>query len=165
MTPISYIIRPTKVTDEPFLWQMLYEALYVPPEASSLPKDVIFQPELVKYVQNWGVFKDDIGLVAILEKSQILIGAAWLRMFHNKNPGYGYIDDYIPELSIAMLPEYRGQGIGTQLITTLLSEVKDCYSAVSLSVSSDNPALHLYDRLGFEVAKQHDLSLTMKKNL
>lgn len=165
MTSISYIIRPIEVIDVPFLWEMLYQALYIPPEASPLPKDVICQPELAKYVQNWGILQDDVGLVAVLEKSQTLIGAVWLRIFLSKNPGYGYIDDYTPELSIAMLPEYRGQGIGTKLLTTLFSQVRSRYSAVSLSVSLDNPAFHLYDRLGFELVSQSGNSLKMKKDL
>ncbi|MEM8720806.1 MAG: GNAT family N-acetyltransferase [Cyanobacteria bacterium P01_G01_bin.39] len=161
----SYLIRSIEVTDAPFLWEMLYQALYIPPEASPLARDVIFQPELAKYVQNWGIYQNDIGLIAVAVESQTLVGAVWLRMFKSDNPGYGYINDNTPELSIAVLPEHRGQGIGTQLITTLLSKVKNCYSAVSLSVSLDNPALHLYNRLGFEVISQDDNSLIMKKNL
>ncbi|MEM8672482.1 MAG: GNAT family N-acetyltransferase [Cyanobacteria bacterium P01_G01_bin.67] len=161
----SYLIRSIEVTDTHFLWEMLYQALYIPPEVTPLTRDVIFQPELAKYVQNWGIYQNDIGLIAVVAESQTLVGAVWLRMFKSNNPGYGYINDYTPELSIAVLPEHRGQGIGTQLITTLLSEVKDCYSAVSLSVSLDNPALHLYDRLGFEVVTQSGDSLIMKKDL
>ena len=88
-----------------------------------------------------------------------------MRIFTSADPGYGYIDDDTPELSIAMLPEYRGQGIGTQLLTRLLSQVKSLYSTVSLSVSSDNPAWHLYDRLGFEIVSQSGNSLIMKKDL
>ena len=120
---------------------------------------------MAKYVQNWGLYAGDRGLIAVIEENQTLIGAVWLRMFKSNNPGYGYVNDYTPELSIAILPEYRSQGIGTKLLTTLFSEVKSCYSAVSLSVSADNPALRLYRRLGFEVISQHDNSLTMKKDL
>ena len=94
----------------------------------------------------------------------MMIGAVWLRMFKSSNPGYGYINDYIPELSIAVLPQYRGQGIGTHLLTKLFSQVKNQFSAVSLSVSLNNPAFRLYCRFGFEVFAQHNDSLTMKKN-
>ncbi|MGL5942239.1 MAG: GNAT family N-acetyltransferase [Waterburya sp.] len=160
----SYIIRSIELADQPFLWEMLYQALFVPPDATPLPKEVIFQPELAKYVQNWGL-DDDTGLIAVLETSQTLVGAVWLRMFKSNNPGYGYIDDYTPELSIALLPEYRGQGIGTKLLTQLFSQVKNQYSAVSLSVSSNNPAFNLYRRLGFEIIEQQNHSLIMKKDL
>jgi ribosomal protein S18 acetylase RimI-like enzyme len=157
-----YFIRSIKVTDQLFLWEMLYHALFVPPEASPLPKEIIFTPELAKYVENWGL-DGDIGAIAILAKSKIPIGAVWLRMFNSSNPGYGYIDHEIPELSIAVLPEYRGRGIGTQLLTKLFSEARDRYPAVSLSVSSNNPAFRLYCRFGFEVFARHNDSLTMKK--
>lgn len=160
----SYIIRSIKMADEPFLWEMLYRALFMPPEATPLQKEVIFQPELAKYVQNWGT-NEDTGSIAILEESQAKVGAVWLRMFASSNPGYGYIDDETPELSIAVLPEYRGLGIGTRLLTELFLQVKNQYSAVSLSVSANNPAFRLYRRLGFEVVDRHDNSLTMKKNL
>lgn len=160
---MSYIIRSIDVDDEPFLWEMLYQALFVPPDTNPLPKEIIFQPELAKYVQNWGL-DEDRGLIAVLEDSQTLVGAVWLRIFKSSNPGYGYIDDHTPELSIAVLPKYRGRGIGTKLLTELFSQVRNQYSAVSLSVSSNNPALRLYRRLGFEVINRQNNSLTMKKD-
>ncbi|MEM6402707.1 MAG: GNAT family N-acetyltransferase, partial [Cyanobacteria bacterium P01_D01_bin.116] len=124
---------------------------------------VIYQPELAKYVQDWKT--NDIGLIAILESNQTPIGATWIRLFNMNNRGYGYINDETPELSIAVLPEYRNQGIGTRLILDLLERITDLYPAISLSVSSDNPALRLYQRLGFELVSQFDNSLTMKKTL
>lgn len=164
MNLISYIIRPIKANDEPFLSEILYQALYIPSGASPLPRDIILRPELAKYYQDWG-WEGDRGLIAALEQSQIPVGAAWLRLFASNNPGYGYIDDHTPELSIALLPKYRGQGIGTKLLTELLDQARSSYSAVSLSVLLDNPALRLYRRFGFEVFEQHDNSLTMKKDL
>jgi ribosomal protein S18 acetylase RimI-like enzyme len=158
-----YIIRPLEPSDEPFLTEMLYQALFVPPGVTPFPREVIYQPELAKYVRDWQA--EDIGFVAILESNKISIGAVWIRVFNINNPGYGYINDEIPELSIAVLPEYRDRGIGTKLILHLLEKVKDLYPAISLSVSSENPALRLYQRLGFEVVGECDYSLIMKKEL
>ncbi|MBW4599701.1 MAG: GNAT family N-acetyltransferase [Calothrix sp. FI2-JRJ7] len=160
---MSYIIRPFKPGDEAFLWEMLYQALYVPPGANLLPREIIYSPELSKYVQDWQ--KEDVGFVAVLESTQIQAGAVWIRLFNNNNQGYGYLNDETPELSIAVLPEYRQQGIGTQLIVHLLENIKNLYPAISLSVSLENPALRLYQRLGFEIVHQVDNSLTMKKEL
>jgi ribosomal protein S18 acetylase RimI-like enzyme len=160
---MSYAIRPLTPSDEPFLWEMLYQALFVSPGTQLLPKEIIYQPELAKYVQDWQA--SDIGFFAILESSQISIGAAWIRLFNSNNPGYGYINDEIPELSIAVLPEYRDRGIGSQLVLHLFEHLKKSYSTVSLSVSLENPALRLYQRLGFEIVTQSDNSLTMKKEL
>ena len=160
---MCYLIRPLEPSDQSFLWEMLYQAIYVPTGTTALPREIIYQPELAKYVQDWTT--NDIGLIAILESNQIPIGATWIRLFNMNNPGYGYINDETPELSIAVLPEYRNQGIGTRLILNLLEIVKDIYPAISLSVSSDNPALRLYQRLDFEVVSQFDNSVTMKKKL
>jgi L-amino acid N-acyltransferase YncA len=81
------------------------------------------------------------------------------------NAGYGYVDDDTPELSIAVLPQHRGRGIGTQLLTDLLREAQTRYKAVSLSVSADNPAPEMYERAGFEVVTKEAASLTMIKEL
>ena len=160
---MCYIIRPLEPSDEPFLWEMLYQAIYVPTGTTPLPREIIYQPELAKYVQDWTT--NDIGLIAISESNQTPVGATWIRLFNMNNPGYGYINDETPELSIAVLPEYRNQGIGTRLILDLLERITDLYPAISLSVSSDNPALRLYQRLDFEVISQFDNSVTMKKTL
>ncbi|BAY85924.1 GCN5-related N-acetyltransferase [Calothrix parasitica NIES-267] len=160
---MCYLIRPIEPSDESFLWEMLYQAIYVPTGTTPLPKEIIYQPELAKYVQDWTT--NDIGLIAASESNQTPIGATWIRLFNMNNPGYGYINDETPELSIAVLPEYRNQGIGTRLILDLLEIITDLYPAISLSVSSENPALRLYQRLDFEVVSQFDNSVTMKKKL
>lgn len=79
-----------------------------------------------------------------------------------ENKGYGYVDDDTPELSIAVLPEYRSQGVGTQLLTHLFTSAYG-QSSISLSVSADNSALRLYERFGFEVVSKSNGSLTMKR--
>ncbi|MEH2237814.1 GNAT family N-acetyltransferase [Nostoc sp.] len=107
-------------------------------------------PDLAKYVKNWGR-KDDSGFVAILESSNQPVGAAWLRLLTGENKGYGYVDDRTPELAIAILPQHRNKGIGTQLLTHLLGATKTSYPSVSLSIRATNPALSLYKQLGFEV--------------
>ncbi len=91
------------------------------------------------------------------------VGAVWLRLLTRNNKGYGYVDDDTPELGIAVFPEYRGQGIGTQLLTHLL-ESPCGQSSISLSVSLDNPAVSLYERFGFEVVSRSDESLLMRRD-
>jgi len=147
---IDYSICPLTQKDEPFLWQMLYEAAHLSKEGSFTVQDAMNHPDLAKYVKNWGD-KDDRGFVAILESTNQSVGAAWLRLLTGENKGYGYISDRIPELAIAILPEYRNQGIGTQLLKHLLAAAKTSYPSVSLSIRATNPALALYKRLGFEV--------------
>jgi ribosomal protein S18 acetylase RimI-like enzyme len=147
---MNYLIRPLTEEDEPFLWQMLYEAAHMSEEGKLTIQDAMNYPDLAKYVRDWGR-KDDMGFVATLINSDRSIGAAWLRLLIGENQGYGYIDDRTPELAVAILPEYRNQGIGTQLLTHLLAVAKFVYPAISLSIRSTNPALGLYKRMGFAV--------------
>ncbi len=147
---MNYSICPLTEKDEPFLWQMLYQAAHLGEEGNFKVEDAMNHPDLVKYVKNWGR-KGDSGFVAILENSNQPVGAAWVRLFTGENQGYGYISDRIPELAIAILPEYRNQGIGTQLLKHLLVTAKTSYPSISLSTRATNPALALYKRLGFEV--------------
>jgi ribosomal protein S18 acetylase RimI-like enzyme len=89
----------------------------------------------------------DLGYVASIDT--IPIGAAWLRLWLGEDKGFGYVKDKIPELAIAVLPDYRGQGIGARLLTQILATAKIKYSAVSLSVRANNLVVHLYERTGF----------------
>ncbi len=104
------------------------------------------QPSLARYAAHWGRI-GDFGWVAELD--QIAIGAVWLRLWTEADHGFGYLDATIPELAIAVLPPYQGQGVGTQLLNTLLAGSSKTFPAISLNVRSDNPAVLLYERLGF----------------
>ena len=153
---MSLTIRPILLADEPFLWEMLYHALYVPEGQPPFPREIVEQPEISQYVQAWGQ-PEDAGLIA--SKQEAPVGAVWIRRIR----AYGFIDDDTPELSIAMLPDYRGQGIGTKLIQGLFVMLRTRYPAISLSVSKENPALRLYQRLGFEIVNDDSNSVTMKR--
>ncbi len=52
-------------------------------------------------------------------------------------------------LDIALLPEYRNHGIGTQIMQDLISEAAAKNCGVSIFVEVNNPARRWYDRLGF----------------
>lgn len=54
-------------------------------------------------------------------------------------------------LDIAILPEYRSQGIGTQLLRELQNEAAHTAKALSIHVERFNPALRLYQHLGFQI--------------
>jgi len=157
-----YPIRPLTQADEPLLWEMLYHAMYVPPGDAPSLRETVNRPELARYVRGWGR-ADDRGFVAL--DGHQPIGAAWLRLLVGDDGGYGHVDDATPELSIAVLSEYRGRGIGTRLLTRLLQLASEHYAAVSLSVAQNNPALRLYGRLGFDIVGTSGVSLTMRKAL
>ena len=159
---MNCIIRSLTSEDEPFLWEMLYQALYVPEGQSALPRTVIHLPELARYVQVWG-HESDCGFLASDPVTGQPLGAVWVRLLVGENKGYGYLEDHMPELGIAVFPEYRGQGVGTQLLKHLFTSVCG-QSSISLSVSANNPAVKLYHRFGFEVVSKTDESILMKRD-
>jgi ribosomal protein S18 acetylase RimI-like enzyme len=58
-------------------------------------------------------------------------------------------DEEIRIMDIALLPEHRGAGIGTTLLSALLEEGAKDGKRVSIHVEKHNPARRLYERLGF----------------
>jgi beta-phosphoglucomutase len=159
---MSVIIRPLTSEDEAFLRDMLYEAIYLPPGRPRPVRDIVNHPDFAKYVINWGQ-PDDAGVLALDPITQQPVGAAWFRLFSDANQGYGYVNNCTPELTIAVLPKYRGKGIGSQLLTRLLEIAQTRYAAISLSVVPENPALRLYQRSGFKEVGRYGTSLTMLK--
>ncbi|MEL7354240.1 MAG: GNAT family N-acetyltransferase [Cyanobacteria bacterium J06560_5] len=135
------LIRQATTQDEPTLWTALIYASHES-DLSSVKEN----PELSRYVEGFGR-TGDLGMVA--EQNGQPIGAAWVRLWQAGNRGYGYVADDIPELSIAVLPDHRAKGIGTKLLQALFAEANHQFPAISLSTQSDNPAFHLYQRLGF----------------
>lgn len=147
MTPS---FRALTAMDEPFLWTALYHAIHVKNGDPTPPRDIIKQPALAMYVEQWMMHEGDQGILATKDNQPI--GAAWLRLWQPPRCGFGFIDIHTPELSIALLPEFRGQGVGTALLNRLFATAKHKHNAICLSVSTHNPAHKLYQRLGF---KQH----------
>jgi ribosomal protein S18 acetylase RimI-like enzyme len=63
---------------------------------------------------------------------------------------YVYRDEEeIHILDIALMPHYRGHGLGRMLLQELLDEGRATGRKVTIYVEHFNPARHLYDRLGF----------------
>jgi ribosomal protein S18 acetylase RimI-like enzyme len=138
---MDFVIRSLMVEDESIVWEMLRYAAH-----ESSIQSVQQQPYLARYALNWGRI-GDFGYVASIDTSPI--GAAWLRLWLGEDKGFGYVKDEIPELAIAVLPDYRGQGIGAKLLAQILGAAKIYYPAVSLSVRANNPVVRLYERTGF----------------
>jgi len=136
-------IRAIEEAEYPLLEDFLYNAIYLPPGAEPVPRQIIFEPEIYVYIEGFNG-KDDCGVVA--EQNGEVIGAAWTRIIQ----GYGHIDDDTPELAISVLSGHRNKGVGTKLMTRLFEELSNRgYEKTSLSVQKDNPAVRFYERLGY----------------
>jgi ribosomal protein S18 acetylase RimI-like enzyme len=140
-------IREIRPAEYHLLEDFCYQLIFVPPGRDALSQDVIFDPSVHAYIKDFGK-PDDLCLVA--EHNGIIVGAAWSRILAEPGrQGFGYIDDKTPELAIAVLPEYRGKGIGTALLLTTLIDrlARRGYESLSLSVQKENPAAGLYRQL------------------
>jgi len=149
-----------------FLWEMLYQSIYVPEGQQAPSRDILKEQNIEKYLKNWGSDHDHALLA--LDDENNLLGAVWIRLLNYENAGYGYIDDDTPELGMAILPENRGQGIGKQLLIKMIETARTIgYPALSLSVDPLNhTALRMYEKSGFEKVYQDDGGAwTMKRDL
>ncbi|MFT7585198.1 MAG: ribosomal protein S18 acetylase RimI-like enzyme [Cellvibrionaceae bacterium] len=145
---MNFEIKFAEPSDEPFLWEMLCEAAHMEGEDDQI-KIAQQTPGLAQYVAGWGQ-KDDVGYIAVDPNTHAMMGAAWFRLFDHQNRGYGYVNDNIPELAIGTVSLYRGQGVGSTLIKALIDHATGVYAGLSLSVRDSNPAVHLYERVGFQ---------------
>lgn len=67
-------------------------------------------------------------------------------------------------IDIALLPEFRGQGVGSGLLTRILTEARQARLPVTIHVERNNPALDLYQRLGFHLAEDKGVYLFLRCN-
>lgn len=128
--------------DVPFLWLMLTYAASMVPGGEASVAEAQADPYLRTYVDDWGR-PDDLGLIAF-DDAGARAGAVWVRA------GLIVAQPGVPELAMATLPEQRGRGVGTALMTELVRRESGRHSAIVLSVREANPARRLYQRLGFE---------------
>ncbi len=147
-TKLPVTIRPLMPQEASFLREMIYEAMYIPAEEEHPPREIVDQPPIRKYIADWGRYGD---AAWVATANDALVGAAWYRLFSEDDPGYGFLNAQTPEISIALRPGFRDQGVGSKLLKTLLRHAAgEGFEAVSLSVDVRNPATRLYTRLGFE---------------
>lgn len=104
-------------------------------------------PALSIYEQFYGFTSKDLGLYALVDNQ--LAGAVWIRRLNTDHGSNAYIDDSTPVLNIAVIPEFRGQGIGSMMIQQLFIEAGALYDNISVALVLDSPAIRFYERHGF----------------
>ena len=160
MKKINTIIRQIRPEEYGLLQEFVYQAIYLSEGTKPPPRSVVDLPELQVYVAGFGTQSGDYCLVA--EVAGTVVGAAWSRIMQD----YGHIDDRTPSLAISLLPEYRGLGIGAQLLRSLLLLLQENgYLRLSLSVQKDNPALRLYERAGFRILAEKGTEYLMLRDI
>jgi ribosomal protein S18 acetylase RimI-like enzyme len=79
------------------------------------------------------------------------------RLLVNRGPGAIYLVD------ISLLAEYRGAGVGTAIMNSLVEEAGNEGTVLSLHVMKTNPAARLYLRMGLTVTADDGFYVEMKR--
>ena len=117
-------LRPATTADRSFLTAMLAEAASWEREPGEPPYplvDLLGVPGIADYIEGWGR-PGDFGVVA--EEAGAPVGACWCRRFTSEHPGYGFIAEDVPGLSIGVVPAHRGRGSGRSLLTEVVDEAR-----------------------------------------
>ena len=140
-------IRPGTSRDLAFLRAMLFEAAYWRAGERPSLEVGLSTPELAPLLAEWGR-PGDLAVIAESESQQM--GAAWLRRWDDRHHSYGYVSSEVPELGLGVAERFRRRGVGRLLLERLLTDAARAGAErVSLSVERDNPALRLYQAIGF----------------
>jgi ribosomal protein S18 acetylase RimI-like enzyme len=151
------VIRRGSALDVPFLRDMLHHAYYW------RESDADASEPVSRYVANFGR-RGDAALIAIEDHRRV--GAAWYRLFTHDEPGFAFLDESTPEVSIAVVPNMRGRGTGSQLLSALMERARqEGYPALSLSVERDNPSIKLYERHGFRPVREEGDTVVMRADI
>ena len=146
----KYVIRSLRKGETDLLKDFLYEAVYVPKGTEPPVQDIIEKPELRVYTDGFGSRKGDHCLAADFGGN--VVGAVWTRIMDD----YGHVNDETPSLAISLYKEYRGQGIGSQLMVKMIELLKwQGFEQVSLAVQKTNYAVKMYKNVGFRTVDEN----------
>ena len=147
----KYIIRNMRKSEISLLKDFLYEAIFIPEGVEPPERDIVERPELRVYTDDFGSRKGDNCLVA--DFGGKVVGAVWTRIMDD----YGHVDDETPSFAISLYKEYRGQGVGSQLMVKMLELLKrQGYEKASLAVQKANYAVKMYKNVGFKTVDEND---------
>lgn len=137
----ALLLRPEEGKDEEFLRQ-----LYASTRAEEMAATGWTQPEIDQF----------LNMQFDLQHKQYVqnyVNATFSIILYEKNrAGRLYVArgrEEIRIIDIALLPKFRRLGIGSRLMKDLIAEANKKQVSLSLHVEYNNPALALYERLGF----------------
>ncbi|MFI2212064.1 GNAT family N-acetyltransferase [Streptomyces sp. NPDC020141] len=154
-------IRPAAAPDADFLGRVLLEAYNWDGTPRFTLEGLLADPASAHYVAGWPR-SGDFGVVAE-DASGTPVGAAWARIFPEGDQGYGFVAADVPELTLGVLPEHRGRGVGRALMAELVAAAaaREGVDRISLSVEDGNRAVRLYESCGFRTVGRNGGSDTM----
>jgi ribosomal protein S18 acetylase RimI-like enzyme len=150
-------LRDATNADIDFLAAMLLEAAnWREDKQTATPQSITNSTYLTDWKRS-----SDFGFLAHVDDKPV--GAAWARFMTVQDPGYGFVDERIPELSMAVVSTQRGKGVGRILLERVIkASIDRGLEALSLSVEDENErARVLYVSNGFVVTGRIGNSDTM----
>jgi len=147
----SYIIREMKEVEYPLLKDFCYESIFIPEGYPPADRSAVEHPLLQVYYVGFGSEIHDRALIAEVDGK--IVGAVWTRIMND----FGHVDDNTPSFAISLYSEYRGYGIGTEMMQKMLDWLKSAnYEKASLSCQKENYAVRMYLNLGFEIIDENE---------
>lgn len=143
-------IRAATAGDGAFMVDMLVEAVNWSAEWKMQSRSrVLSTHRTAHYLTGW---PRDTDLGVIAEADGERIGAAWLRFHPASDPGYGFVAADVPELTIGVAADWRGQGVGRALLRAIAERaISAGIGKISLSVERKNFAQKLYLSEGYQI--------------
>lgn len=152
--------REANKKDIPFMTKMLLESCAAS-EVYIDPSELSKFPDTEIYVKGWDP-KSECGIIAENESGKA-VGATWIR---NLSELGHWEKEQLPEITVAVLPEYRRHGIASDLMNRLykLCQQKDIHK-LSLGVHQNNiPAINLYIKQGWVKEGEFKEYIMMTRN-
>jgi ribosomal protein S18 acetylase RimI-like enzyme len=157
-----FSIRPAAEADEPFLY-----ALYASTRAEELAawgwtsaqQERFLQLQFRAQQQHYAAYPDTVHW--IIEQQSPSSPAQQLRQPLGRLL-LSFLPDEIRLVDVALLPDYRGQGLGAALVGWVQAQASAEGKAVRLHVTPDNPARRLYERLGFTLLEDRQSHLLLE---
>jgi ribosomal protein S18 acetylase RimI-like enzyme len=140
------VLRPALPEDFGYCARLYFEGM----ENIIKELDLDMDAQIVGFRQRW-----DVTQVRIITRDGTDIG--WLQSFVKDGAlflGQLFVDGTL-----------RGRGIGTHLVEGLIEEAAKASRAVTLGVVKTNPALRLYERLGFRTTHEDERKFYMRRDL
>jgi len=149
-------LRNLREDETELLKDFLYEAIFIPEGVKPPNREIIEQPELKIYYEDFGTGRADHCIVA--DDNGKVVGAVWTRIMDD----YGHVDDETPSFAISLYKEYRGQGLGTQMMNRMLNLLEEKgYEKASLAVQKANYAVRMYEKAGFKTVNENEEEFIM----